>query len=160
MSEVNVGIIGAGRCDSDRIRNIAVEVGELLAEKEALMICGGKGGVMAAASRGVENAGGISLGILPERDRSGGNEHLSYGLATGLGQGRNLLIVLNSDILIAIGGGYGTLSEIALAQKHEKPVILVHTWPLEEIDYDFDRSLLYRAHNAEQAVEKAFNLLE
>ena len=88
-----------------------------------MLVCGGLGGVMEAACRGARERGGITLGILPGLDRAAANPHVSVALPTGLGEARNALVVRAADALIAVGGGYGTLSEIALALKAGKRVI-------------------------------------
>jgi uncharacterized protein (TIGR00725 family) len=94
------------------------------------VVCGGGGGVMEAVCRGAMSAGGTTVGLLPGLDRAGGNPHLSVSVPTGMGQGRNLLLVRSSDALVAVGGGFGTLSEIALALRTGTPVIGLATWSL------------------------------
>jgi uncharacterized protein (TIGR00725 family) len=108
----------------------AEEVGRLLAEAGAVVICGGLGGVMDAAARGVESAGGIAVGLLPGDDRLGASEHLTVSLPTGMGEMRNALIVRAADAVIAIGGEWGTLSEIAFAMRIGKRVVGLETWEL------------------------------
>lgn len=117
-----VGVIGAGQCDRETGK-LAYEVGKLLAEKGAVLVCGGLGGVMEEACRGCQEAGGISLGILPGLSRREANPYVSFAIATGLGEVRNFLVVRCSDTLISIGGGYGTISEVAIALKEGKKVI-------------------------------------
>ena len=108
----------------------AEEVGRLLAEAGAIVVCGGLGGVMDAAARGANAAGGISVGLLPGDDRLGASEHLAVALPTGMGETRNALIVRAADAVIAIGGEWGTLSEIALAMRTGKRVVGLGTWEL------------------------------
>jgi uncharacterized protein (TIGR00725 family) len=96
-------------------------------------VCGGLGGVMEAACRGAAGAGGTTLGLLPGTDRHDANPHVSVAVATGLGEGRNALVVRAADAVVAIGGGYGTLSEIALALKAGKPVIGLGTWEIDGV---------------------------
>ena len=124
-----IGIIGGGTAGEETLR-LAEETGRLMAERGFLLICGGRGGVMEAAARGAKGAGGTTVGILPGPDRKGANPHIDIPIATGFGEGRNLIIVRTADILIAIGGEYGTLSEIAFALKMEKPVIGLNTWDI------------------------------
>jgi uncharacterized protein (TIGR00725 family) len=113
-------------------RAAAREVGRLLAERGAVVLCGGLGGVMEAASEGASAAGGTVVGILPGADRDAANGHLTVALATGLGQARNSVLVTAADAVIAIGGaGWGTLSEIALAKRIGRPVVGLETWQLE-----------------------------
>ena len=112
----------------------AREVGKLLALGGAIVINGGYGGVMAAVSEGAASKGGVVVGILPETDREGANPHLSVALATGLGQARNAVIVTAADCVIAIGHGWGTLSEIAFARKLGRPVFALDTWDVKGLE--------------------------
>ena len=102
---------------------LAREVGREVAARGAVLLCGGLGGVMAAAAQGAQDAGGVSLGILPEGDRRRANPYLTYTIATNLGHARNVLIAHSADALIAVDGSYGTVSEAAIALKLGKPVI-------------------------------------
>jgi uncharacterized protein (TIGR00725 family) len=110
------------------------EVGRELALAGAAILCGGLGGVMEAVSLGAQEGGGLCVGLLPGEQRDEGNRHLSLALATGLGEARNALIVQASDAVIAIGEGYGTLSEIALALRAGKHVVGLQTWDLATSD--------------------------
>src|ERR1700694_3051386 len=113
-------------------REAAKEVGRLLAEAGAVVICGGLGGVMEAAGEGASGAGGTVVGILPGSDRDGANPHLTIALATGLGQARNAVIATAADAMIAIGSaGWGTLSEIAHARRLGRMVVGLDTWRIE-----------------------------
>ena len=98
-----------------------------------MVVCGGLGGVMEAACRGARGAGGRTLGILPGLDRSAANPFVDVAVATGLGEARNALVVRAADALVAIGGGYGTLSEVALALKAMKPVVGLGSWEIEGV---------------------------
>jgi uncharacterized protein (TIGR00725 family) len=120
-----VGIIGPGDGGS-RECQAAYEVANVLASAGVPIVCGGRGGVMEAASRGAADAAGIALGILPEEDLSGANPYLSVALPTGIGEMRNALIARGSVCLVAIGGGLGTLSEMALGLKWAKPVFTLY----------------------------------
>jgi uncharacterized protein (TIGR00725 family) len=124
-----IGVIGTGAPDDD-LERIAEQVGEGVARAGGTVVCGGLGGVMEAACRGAQQAGGLTVGLLPGADREDGNPHLTVALPTGLGEGRNVLLVRAADVLIAIGGGFGTLSEIGFALKTGKPVVGVDTWEL------------------------------
>lgn len=126
-----IAVCGAGRCDESTARR-AEEVGRLLGEAGVTLICGGLGGVMAAACRGARSAGARTVGILPGKDRDAANPDVEIALATGLGEARNLAVVASADAVIAIAGEYGTLSEIALARKLGRAVIGLGTWPLGE----------------------------
>ena len=112
----------------------AEAVGAELARRGAVVVCGGLGGVMEAACRGAKGAGGTTLGILPGDDRSAANEWVDVAVATGLGEARNALVVRASDALVAVGGGYGTLSEVALALKTRRPVIGLDTWDIPGVE--------------------------
>jgi uncharacterized protein (TIGR00725 family) len=109
---------------------LAETLGRRLAVAGAIVLCGGGAGVMTAVCRGAQAAGGITVGLLPGGDRAGGNPYLTVALPTGLGEGRNVLLVRASDVLVAVGGGFGTLSEIALALRTGVPVIGLATWGL------------------------------
>ena len=124
-----VGVVGAG----DRESEVALEVGRLLAERGVVVVTGGRGGVMASACRGARSAGGVTLGLLPGLDRGEANEWVTVAVPTGLGELRNGLVVRASDALVAVGGGYGTLSEIALALKAGKRVVGIGSWEIDGV---------------------------
>jgi uncharacterized protein (TIGR00725 family) len=124
-----IGVAGASRPEEPLLA-LAETLGRRLAEAGATVLCGGGGGVMTAVARGAVEAGGTTVGLLPGADRAEANPHLTVALPTGLGEGRNLLLVRASDALVAVGGGYGTLSEIALALRTGVPVIGLATWGL------------------------------
>jgi uncharacterized protein (TIGR00725 family) len=146
----HIGVIGAGKC-SKEIYALSEEVGSLVGKNGWLLICGGLGGVMEGAAKGCSNAGGITVGILPEKDKTAANQFINIPISTGMGEGRNLLVVRASDIIIAISGGYGTLSEIGLALRIGKPLIGLKTWPnINGIDY---------VETPQAAIEKVINYL-
>jgi hypothetical protein len=120
-----IAVIGGGSCTTEQT-TLAEQTGRLLAEREAILVCGGLGGVMEAAAKGAKSNGGMTVGILPGADPAAANAYIDIPLATGLGEMRNFLIVRVAHALIAIGGGSGTLSEIALAQRIGKPVVGLH----------------------------------
>jgi uncharacterized protein (TIGR00725 family) len=127
--------------------SIAERTGGLIASHEAILICGGKEGVMQAAARGAKAAGGITVGILPGPFKEEANPYIDIKIPTDMGHARNAIIVRAADCLIAIAGGYGTLSEIALALQMEKPVVtLASKWKIEGTVF---------VHSPETAVEKA-----
>jgi len=132
MTRRHIGVIGAGECDAE-LGAMAETVGRGIAEAGAVSVCGGMGGVMEAACRGAKAAGGMTVGILPGPDRSGANEYVDIAIATGIGEARNLAIIRTSDVLIAVGGSYGTLSEIGCALKMGKKVVGLRTWDIEGI---------------------------
>jgi uncharacterized protein (TIGR00725 family) len=121
-----------GRPDREVVQAAAYDVGRLLAERGAVVLCGGGTGVMGAAADGAASAGGTSIGLLPGADRSEAHPSLSFALPTGLGELRNGLIVRAADAVVAVGGGWGTLSEIALAMRTEVPVVSLLGWDLPD----------------------------
>lgn len=122
-----VGVIGAGSC-SDAIYELAREVGHEIGKRGWVLVCGGLGGVMEGAAKGCFEAGGTTVGILPGPEREAANPYIHIALPTGLGEARNVLVVRASEALIAVAGGYGTLSEIGLALKMGRSVIGLETW--------------------------------
>ena len=147
MPRKYVAVCGASDATASQLR-AAREVGRLLARSGAVVINGGYGGVMAASSEGAAAEGGMVIGILSESDREGANEHLTVSLPTGLGQGRNVLIVTAADIVIAIGRGWGTLSEIALARRLGRAVLGLDTWEVDGLD---------QVRTPEEAVRRALH---
>lgn len=127
-----IAVIGASRPSADEER-VAERVGAALARAGAIVICGGGPGVMAGASRGAASQGGTVVGILPGGDRARANEWVSIALPTGVGELRNGLIVRACDAAVAIGGAYGTLSEIGLALAQDVPVVGLGTWPIDGV---------------------------
>jgi len=126
-----VAVVGSGTATGDLYEK-ARTVGRLIAERGGILVCGGLSGVMEAAARGATEAGGATVGILPDEDRRRQNIYLTYSLATGTGQARNLAVVCSGDVVIAVGGEYGTLSEIGLARKVGRPVVVLEGWDLGE----------------------------
>lgn len=117
-----IGVIGAGTC-SGKIEELALEVGREIAHSGGIVVCGGLGGVMTAAARGAKEGGGYTVGILPGPSIYEANAYIDFPIATNMGHARNAIIAQTSEALIAIAGGYGTLSEIALALKMGKGVV-------------------------------------
>lgn len=147
---VYVAVIGGGEVSAE-IAVMAREVGRELARRGAVLLCGGLGGVMAAAAQGAQEEGGVSIGILPDPDRSRANPYLTYSLPTNLGHARNVVIAHAADALIAVDGAHGTISEAAIGLKLGKPVIGLHTaWNLPG---------LKQASNSQEAVVMAFGAL-
>jgi uncharacterized protein (TIGR00725 family) len=127
MTERMVAVIGASECD-DEVYGRAREVGRLLAERGSVVVCGGLGGVMEAACRGAQEAGGTALGILPGPDVRAANPYVTVAVATGLGEARNAVIANTGEAFIAVSGSWGTLSEIAFARRLGKPVVSLGSW--------------------------------
>ena len=149
-----VAVVGAAEATEEELR-LAAEVGRLLAEDGAVMVCGGLGGVMDEAARACEAAGGTSVGIVPGNDRAPASRHLTVSIATGLGEARNAIVARSADVVIAVGGEYGTLSEIAFALKMGKPVIGLATW---ELSREGMPDPILRAESAVEAVARALAL--
>ena len=147
-----VAVVGAGRASAEEER-AAEAVGRRLAEAGVVLVCGGLGGVMEAACRGAQGGGGMTVGILPGTSRSDANPYVDVAVATGLGELRNGLIVRTADALIAVGGEFGTLSEIALALKAGKPVVALGGWELARAGQPVDA--IVRAASPEDAVARA-----
>lgn len=152
MIPTYISVIGGSRCTAAEYA-LAEEVGSLVAERGATLVCGGLAGVMEAAARGAKEAGGVTVGILPGHDRSLGNQYLDYVVTTGMGHARNLAVVSTGDAVIAIGGEYGTLAEIGLAAKIGRPVVILRGWRL---GHDDQIGGVQHASSAREAVALAF----
>ncbi len=125
-----VAVCGPNEATAEE-ETMAEQLGELLARAGVTIVCGGRGGVMAAVCRGAKRGGGTTIGILPGTDPQEANAWVDYPICTGLGEARNAVVVASGQVVIAIGGGLGTLSEIALALKLGRPVITLYSWPLD-----------------------------
>ncbi len=143
LRKKQIGIIG-GRQASSFSLELAYKIGSYLAENGFIVICGGKGGIMEYACKGVFEKGGISVGILPDSDIDFANEYVTIPIATGIGVARNSIIAMTNDIIVAFEGSFGTLSEIAYALQFNKKIIAYYSWKehqiSDKIDYfnDFD----------------------
>ncbi|MFQ5905984.1 MAG: TIGR00725 family protein [bacterium] len=126
-----IGVIGASSCPQ-KIAEIAERVGEEIARRGAVLVCGGLGGVMEAACQGAKKEGGTTVGVIPYREVDRANDFVDVVIATGMGEARNAVIINSSDGLIAISGKYGTLSEIAFGLKSGKPIVGMSTWHIDE----------------------------
>lgn len=147
---VRVAVAGAGICGPD-LADVAEEVGRRVAQADAVLICGGLGGVMEAVARGAAEEGGLTVGLLPGRDARDANPYIQVPMPTGLGEGRNLLVARTASVLIAIGGEWGTLSEVAMARKCDVPVVLLRPALAAGLD-------LPVAEDPEEAVSLALHL--
>lgn len=129
---IKLMVAGGGSADA-ATRRVAFETGREIARAGAVLLCGGGGGVMEAAAEGARRQGGLTIGVLPGHDAASSppNPFIDVSLFTGLGQARNVVLALSADAVIAVGGEWGTLSEIALAMKHGRPVVLLDSWTLE-----------------------------
>ncbi|MDD3718275.1 MAG: TIGR00725 family protein [Actinomycetota bacterium] len=145
-----IGVIGGQICSEEEER-MAYELGGLLAKKGAVIVCGGLGGVMEAACRGAREEGGVTIGVLPGPFRGDANPYVDYVIATDMGQARNAIIVRTADAVVAVGGEYGTLSEIAMALKMGKKVVALSSWEISSKGTSDDK--IIRAESPAAAVE-------
>jgi len=145
-----IAVVGGGECTGE-IEKIAEAVGEEIAESGAILICGGKGGVMEASCRGAKQKGGVTIGILPSMNDRDANPYIDIPIVTGIGYARNMIIALTADVLIAVSGKYGTLTEIAYGLHFNKPVIALQSW-------DFDEKII-KAATPKEAVALALQQL-
>lgn len=145
-----IGVIGASSANADDYSQ-AYEVGKLIALNKCVLLCGGMGGVMEAACKGAKSENGSTIGILPGESPKAANEFVDFPVVTGLGEARNIIVVRSSQVIIAVGGGFGTLSELAFALKLNIPVIGINTWNVSE--------RIHKTHSAKEAVTKAIEFL-
>ena len=150
-----ISVIGDSSCSPEEAK-LAESVGELLAQQGATIVCGGLGGVMEAACRGAKSKGGSTIGILPGQDSSMANPWVDIPVVTGIGEARNVAVVKSAQAVIAIGGSYGTLSEIGHALKSGIPVIGLNTWSLSRNGREDDS--IIKVQSATEAVDKATSL--
>ncbi len=151
-----IAVIGGSDCTPEEAR-LAEEVGRELARKDAILVCGGLGGVMEAACKGASAGGGLTIGILPGGSRQTANPYVQIPVVTNLGEARNVIVVKSAEAVIAIGGGYGTLSEIGHALRNGIPVVGLNTWSLSRNDRP-DNSIVL-AKNPVDAVNKVLNMV-
>ncbi len=150
-----IAVIGGGSCSKEEAR-LAEEVGRELAKRGATLVCGGLGGVMEAACKGASSEGGVTIGVLPGDDRQSANPYVRIPIVTGIGYARNVAVVKSSQAVIAVGGNYGTLSEISHALQSGIPVIGLNTWTIARNGKE-DKAII-SAQSATEAVEKALEL--
>jgi len=146
-----IGVIGAGKC-SKKLCAEAEAVGRAIAENGGILVCGGLGGVMEAAARGAFENGGTTIGLLPGSTRKDANPYIEYTVPTGLGEGRNLMVIRCSDVVIAMPGKFGTLSEMAFCLKLGKPLLSLSAWNISDKIEKFEKPV--------EAVARAFEILE
>ncbi|MDF1557979.1 MAG: TIGR00725 family protein [ANME-2 cluster archaeon] len=149
-TKFQIGVIGAGSCTPDEA-DAAYRVGREIARRGAVLVCGGLGGVMEAACRGARDGGGTTVGLLPTDRKVDANLYVDIVIVTGMGHARNAIVAASSDVLVAVGGEYGTLSEIALGLKMGKTVI--------SLQGGWDIQGLVVVKEAEDAVDMAFKIL-
>ncbi len=148
-----IAVIGSSKADSE-ITKLAEEVGSEIAKRGAAVVCGGLMGVMEAVCRGARREGGLTIGIIPSDDKNDANPYVQIPIVTGMGMGRNVMLVKSADVIIAVGGEFGTLSEIAHALNIGKPVIGLRTWHLEKAREKPIPNLIF-ANDPKQAVDIA-----
>lgn len=154
---LQIAVVGAGEAGDD-IQNLAEAVGREVGAGGAVLICGGLGGVMAAACRGAKDAGGVTVGVLPGDRREDANPWVDVAVPTGMGEMRNALVVRTADVVVAVHGEYGTLVEIAYALKAGTPVVGIRTWELATADGPVDDIVVVA--DPVEAVSTAFRLGE
>lgn len=147
--ETIIGVIGAAD-PGEREKTAARQVGRLIGEARCLLLCGGGGGVMESACEGAKSAGGTTIGILPGAERAGANRFVDIPVVTGMGEARNVIVARSSHCVIAVGGGFGTLSEISFALKSGVPVVGLDTWSVSE--------KIIACETPEEAVRNALDL--
>jgi len=152
VERIHIAVIGSGHAE-DAECDLAARVGRALAEAGAVVVCGGLGGVMEAACRGARDGEGVSVGILPGTDRGAANPYVDVALPTGMGEGRNVLVVRAADAVVAVGGEFGTLSEVALALQAGIPVVGLGTWELAKRGRAAD--VVLRVDTPEEAADLA-----
>lgn len=151
-----IAVIGNSKASAQEIK-LAEEIGREIAKNGAVLVCGGLDGVMEAACRGAVSEGGLTIGILPGTSRNDANEYVQIPVVTGIGYARNMIVVKSAQAVIAVGGSYGTLTEIGFALKNGIPVIGLDTWELSQKGKN-DNSMM-RAENAADAVNKALDMI-
>lgn len=158
MAQTMIGVIGASQATDD-LCALAERVGEEIAIRGGTVVCGGLTGVMEAVCRGARRKGGLTVGVIPSDDRDDANEHVQMPIVTGMGVARNVVIVKTADVLIAIGGQFGTLSEIAHALNTGKTVVALQSWDLESAAHRRLEGLV-KAETAEEAVDAAYGAIK
>ncbi|HIH00697.1 TPA: TIGR00725 family protein [Thermoplasmata archaeon] len=152
-----IGVIGASRAN-DELLKLAEEVGQEIASRGAAVVCGGMTGVMEAVCKGARSKGGLTIGIIPSDDKQDANQFVQIPIVTGMGVGRNVMLVKTADVVIAVGGEFGTLSEIAHALNIGKTVVSLRSWQLEKAT---ERSIpnLIEANSPREAVDLALDAI-
>lgn len=150
-----VGVIGASRADEELLR-LAEEVGQEIASRGAAVVCGGMMGVMEAVCKGARSKGGLTIGIIPSDDKHDANQYVQIPIVTGMGVGRNVMLVKTADVVIAVGGEFGTLSEIAHALNIGKTVVSLRSWQLEKAREQSIPHML-EANSPKEAVDLALD---
>lgn len=153
-----IAVIGSSACDA-KIRRVAFRVGELIAQRGARLICGGYGGVMEAAAEGAKSAGGITIGVLSGKDKTGMNAWIDIPIVTGMRDARNVVIARSADGVVAVSGEFGTLSEIAFTLLAGVPIVGIDSWDLRHHGKTKEFSFPNKP-TPEEAIETLFSLLQ
>ena len=153
--KIKIGVLGPNQCSQEDAR-LGFEVGSGVARRNGILLCGGLGGMMEAAAQGAHARDGLTIGLLPSDRASDANPHIDIALPTGLGPFRNMLLVQACDAVIAIQGGYGTLSEISFALRLKTPIVGLETWSVHQNDME-DQGII-KVTDPSEAVEQAFRL--
>jgi len=127
-----IGVIGGNYC-TEEIRKIAYQLGKKIGMRKDVLVCGGMGGVMESVCKGARNAGGVTIGIIPGKNKEEANHYIDIPIVTAMSHARNAIIVRTADVVIALDGEYGTLSEIGLALACGKKVIGIKTWDIKGV---------------------------
>ena len=144
-----IGVIGPGRC-SGKVKKNAEIIGQAIASAGATLVCGGLGGVMEAAAKGAKANGGITIGIIPSDQKSDANKYIDIVIPSGIGEARNLLIIRTADVVIALPGMFGTLSEMAFCLKTKTPLVSLQAWDISD--------KIIRVEDPIEAVKEALKL--
>ena len=151
-----ISVIGSAN-PSKEDYDFAYRLGEFIGEKDLVLVCGGLAGIMEAVSKGVKSKGGTTVGVLPDQDKQSVNPYIDIPIVTGIGEARNIIIALTADVVIAVGGELGTLSELAISMKHKRPVIGLNTWAL---DKEYCKKVdIIEVHDPQEAIDKAISLI-
>ncbi|MEE8638541.1 MAG: TIGR00725 family protein [Candidatus Margulisiibacteriota bacterium] len=156
--KIFISVVGESN-SSPGAYKLAEEVGRLIAKAGAILVCGGLKGVMEAAAKGAKSAGGLTVGILPGSKHDEANPYIDISIVTGLGYARNKIVVKTGQVIIAIGGKYGTLSEIGFALGYGIPVVGLKTWELIRGDGKVDQGIV-NVRTPKEAVQTAFKLIK
>lgn len=159
MKRIYITVIGGEKDASEEALKLAEEAGKLIAKAGAVLVCGGRRGIMEAAAKGAKSEGGLTIGILPGNSREDANPYIDIPIITELGFARNKMVVANGDAVIAIGGKYGTLTEIGFALIQGIPVVGLGTWELIQGNGKVDKSITY-VRTAKEAVQSALQLID
>jgi len=152
-----IGVLGSRGDGEEHVLELAYELGTIIAEHGHDLVCGGLGGVMEAAAKGARKAGGLTIGVLPGSAVEDANQYISAPVATGMGVARNTIIVRTARVSIAVGGWYGTLSEIAFALNIGRPVVSLHSWDITRAR-EGEHPLFKKANSPQEALEIALEL--